>query len=140
MYLKNYVSCIALTLCFMGCVGGGCEVDFVFFNLSPNEIWVTQVVGLPGDASPGRLPPVPDEGRLSVKGTSYLKPVRVADKIKIVWDDGGKAGWPGGNYTNKGTLHEMTWMRKELGIPPVMNGGKVCFTYLGNEKWRVRLE
>jgi hypothetical protein len=131
------IAIFVLSLCCASCARS--KVDFTYFNLSTNEIWVTEVTGLPREASPGRLAPIPNEGQLSEKSCIYFEPVHIANKLKIVWRDGGKEGWPGGEYTPKGTSHEMEWTREDLGLPATMNSGKVRFTYIGNEKWRVKV-
>ncbi len=130
---------IVISLFSAGCRRGESRVDFVYFNLSSNEIWITEITGLPPEASPGRLAPVPDEGPLSVKGCGFFEPVRTGSKIKLIWEDGGVEGWPGGNYVNKTPLREMMWTREELGIPATIRSGKLRFTYLGDDKWRVTL-
>lgn len=65
--------------------------------------------------------------------------VRVADTLTIKWQEGGQQGWPGGEYTPKGVSHDAKFNRDNLKIPPKMKSGRVCFTYLGNDKWRVKL-
>ena len=131
---------ISLLLC-AGCLRAlaGQKVEFVYFNLSTNEIWVVSVAGVPEWASPGRLVPVRGEDQLSEKGSTSLETVRVADKITIKWQEGGQQGWPGGEYAPKGVSHEVEFKRGELGIPAKISNGKVRFTYLGSDKWRIRL-
>ncbi|MEI9960381.1 MAG: hypothetical protein WDM76_04395 [Limisphaerales bacterium] len=55
----------------MVALGSGChampQVDFVYFNLSPNEIKVENILGLPPNTMPGVLVPVHDESGLNEK-------------------------------------------------------------------------
>jgi hypothetical protein len=112
-----------------GCLAGADvpQVEFAFFNLSTNEIRVTGVIGLPVEASPGRLQPVhSDTNRLEEKGSIYFEPVRIADQLKIVWEE-------------RGSTNRLELKRSDLKIPAKLTSGKVRFTYLGNDKWRVKL-
>jgi hypothetical protein len=129
-----------LLLC-AGCLRGlaGQKIEFVYFNLSTNEIWVVSVAGVPAWASPGRLAPVRGEDQLSEKGSVSFETVRVADKLRIKWQEGGQQGWPGGEYAPRGVSHEAEFKRDELRIPAKLKNGKVRFTYLGGDKWRIKL-
>lgn len=135
--MKSLVMGFMLILFCGGCAKG--RVDFMYFNQSTNEIWVTEIVGLPREASPGRLAPVHDEDQLSEKSCTYFGTIRIAGKLKIEWQDGGKQGWPGGEYAPKGISHELVLKRDDLGLPVTLNDANVHFTYLGGDHWRVKL-
>ena len=103
------------------------EVDLVYFNLGPNEIFVDSIEGLPSWAAPGYLVPAQAEDPLSRTGaTSFDNPVHVSATLKIFWREGGK-------------LHKAEFKRDEVGIPETIKKGKVRFTYLGGDKWRVKV-
>jgi len=96
--MKNIILGLAVTL---ACASGSNasslpEVTFEWFNHSTNEIWVTNVIGLPAVASPGRLMPTSAEGRLETKSSTFLGRVRIRDRITVKWKDNGEQGWPGG--------------------------------------------
>ncbi len=122
--MKSAILLLALMLPFTICAALT-EVDFVYFNLSTNEIFVDSITGLPPWASPGVLVPVHAEDQLSEKSMTSWDPVRVAAKLTIVWREGGKT-------------HQVDLKRDDLGIPAKVKKGKVRFTYLGGDKWRVR--
>ena len=133
-------------LCFLvptGCFGALKAVTFEWFNLSTNEIWVTAAVGMPPDATPGRLMPSRGESRLEASTSSLLQTIRIGKQIKIEWKDNGKKGWPGGlnppGSVPPGASHSMEYRRDDLGIPAKLSSGKIRFTYLGDGKWRIRL-
>ena len=108
-------------------VGCSRQVDFVYFNLSGHEITVDDVSGLPGWASPGVLVPSTDDtNRLNEKSATCFESVRIADRISIRWTEGGKT-------------QELRLQRAELGVPATLRGGRLCFTYLGDGKWRAKL-
>jgi hypothetical protein len=102
------------------------EVDLVYFNLSTNEIVVDSIAGLPPWAPPGVLIPVHAEDRPSEKSAASWDPVDVSTTLKITWREGG-------------TSHQAELKRDELGIPAKIRKGKVRFTYLGGDKWRVKV-
>lgn len=105
-------------LCCVGCFDVK-EIDFVYFNLSPVEIVVGSIAGLPPWASPGVLVPVHSDGRPSeASATSYGETVRVPPTLKIIWKEGGSS-------------HQAELNRDELGIPAKFKNGKISFTYLG---------
>jgi hypothetical protein len=113
----------------LACAGchGMREIDFVYFNLGTNEIVVDSIDGLPLWTSPGRLVPVHTEDRLSEKSaTSFDEPVDVSAMLKIAWQENGKT-------------HQAELKRNDLGIPAKLKSGKVRFTYLGADKWRVKV-
>jgi hypothetical protein len=122
--MKVLLAIIALMLCCGGCSERK-EVDFVYFNLGTNEIVVDSIAGLPPWASPGVLVPVRAEDQLSEKSATSWDPVGVSATLKIVWREGG-------------TLHQAEFKRDDLGIPAKIKAGKVRFTYLGGDKWRVK--
>jgi hypothetical protein len=124
--MKNFIALFTLMLASAGCHGMN-EIDFVYFNLSPNEIVVDSITGLPLWASPGVLVPVHAEDRLSEKSaTSFDEPVDVSAMLKIVWQENGQT-------------HQAELKRNDLGIPAKLKSGKVRFTYLGADKWRVKV-
>jgi hypothetical protein len=122
--MKSAILLLAMMLPFTGCAALT-EVDFVYFNLSTNEIFVDSIAGLPVWASPGVLVPVHAEDQLSESSMTSWDPVRVAAKLTIVWREGGK-------------IHQVELKRDDLGIPAKVKKGKVRFSYLGGDKWRVR--
>ena len=142
--MKRSIVILAAITAWAGCsrLGGG-DVTFEWFNLSTNQIWVTDLAGLPPKASVGRLMPSHAEAQLEVSASVFLEPVRVKDQIKITWKDGGAQGWPGGLKSGElvppGTPQEAEFSREVLGIPAKLNSGRVRFTYLGTNTWRVRL-
>lgn len=141
--MRNIILSLAMTLVCVGCGAGLPEVTFEYFNLSTNEIWLTDVTGLPLDATPGRLIPSKEEVPLEVKASVFSETVRINDRITIKWKDNGKEGWPGGlkipGSIPPGAAHQAEFKREDLGVPAKLSSGKIRFTYLGNEKWRVRL-
>src|SRR5689334_14052354 len=86
------------------------EVGFEWFNLSTNQIWVTELVGLPAEASAGRLMPSHAEDQLESSESVFSETVHVGKKLKIIWKDNGPQGWPGGLKTGElvppGVTHE----------------------------------
>ena len=143
--MKRLVIALMPVLLCAGCVSvaGLPEVTFEWFNLSTNQIWVVEVVGLPPEAHAGRLMPSPAEEQLRVAASTYSETVRIKDRIRIVSKDNGAQGWPGGLKSGElvppGVSHEAEFRRAELGIPARLTHGKLRFTYLGGDKWRVKL-
>jgi hypothetical protein len=124
--MKTFLASVALMLCCVGCSDMS-EINFVYFNLSPNEIVIDSVAGLPPWASPGVLVPVHSDGRPSeASATSYDGAVNVPATLKIVWRE-------------RGASHQAELKRDELGIPAKFKKGKISFTYLGGDKWRVKV-
>jgi hypothetical protein len=122
--MKNLVLLI-LSVAFL--VGCSRQVDFVFFNLSGREITVTDVSGLPSFATPGVLVPSSDDtNRLNEKSATSFESARIADQIRIHWTEGGRP-------------RELDLKRGDLAVPAKLSSGRLCFTYLGDGKWRVRL-
>lgn len=134
---------LVMVFAYAGCAGNSPEVTFTYFNLSTNEIWVTDITGLPPDATPGRLMPSREETLLQAKSSVFSETVRIEDRITVLWKDNGTQGWPGGLKTPgaipSGTTHQIELKRDDLGIPAKLTSGKIWFTYLGNEKWHVRM-
>jgi hypothetical protein len=135
----------AMSFClFGGCVSGfGVQsVTFEYFNLSTNDIWVNNVIGLPSEAAPGHLKPCQAEDQLSVKASVFYETIPISSSIKIVWKDNGKQGWPGGLKPNElvppGITHEVEFKRDDFGIPAKLTNVIVRFTYLGDDKWRIK--
>jgi hypothetical protein len=89
------------------------------------------------------LTPNHAEDQLERSESFFSETVRVGKKIKIVWKDNGTQGWPGGlevpGSVPPGATHEAEFSRDDLGIPAKLSSGKIRFTYLGSDKWRVRL-
>ena len=142
--MKRLFIILAYVPLWAGCNGSsGGAVKFEWFNLSTNEIWVTDVVGLPPEASPGRLTPNHAEAQLEVSASVFSEAVGIADDIQIAWKDNGKEGWPGGlavaGSIPPGTAHQVALRRAGLRIPAKLNTGRVRFTYLGTNTWRVRM-
>lgn len=122
--MKTFLASVALLVCCAGCYNTN-EVVFLYFNLSRNEIVVDSVAGLPPWASPGVLVPVHAEDQLSTSGMSSTgETIRVAPMLKIVWHEAGAS-------------HQAEFKRDDLGIPAKFKKGKIRFTYLGGDKWRV---
>jgi hypothetical protein len=142
--MKHFSIILFLALFAGGCARGSDlkEVGFEWFNLSTNQIWVTELVGLPAEASAGRLMPCHAEDQLERSESIFSETVRIGSKIKIVWKDNGAQGWPGGLKTGElvpaGTTHAAEFSRDKLGIPAKMSIGKIRFTYLGGDQWRIR--
>jgi hypothetical protein len=142
--MRNILIVISMIFGSGGCVssGGPTQVTFVYFNISSNAIWITDMLGLPRDATPGRLEPVHGEDQLSEASSSIPGTVRVPEKIRIIWKENGKQGWPGGvkppGSVPPGVTHEAEFKRSDLGIPTDLRNGKVRFTYLGDDKWRIK--
>ena len=107
-------------------VGCSRQVDFVYYNQSGHEITVDDVSGLPRWASPGVLVASTDTNRPREASATCFESVRIADQIGIHWTESGK--------TQELRLH-----RAELGVPATLRGGRLCFTYLGDGKWRAEL-
>jgi hypothetical protein len=143
--MKNIILGLVVGLACAGCENGSGlpEVHFEWFNLSTNLIWVTDVIGLAPEASPGRLMPSHAETQLETIESVFSETVRIKDRITIKWKDNGNEGWPGGLKTPgsipPGGAHQAEFKREDLGIPAKLSSGKIRFTYLGNEKWRVKL-
>lgn len=143
--MKNIVLGLMMTLNCVGCANSfeAREVSFKWFNSSTNQIWVTDVMGLPPEAAPGRLMPKNSDGRQKSKEAVFAETVRIEDKIQIQWKDNGIKAWPGGlkpgEQVPPGTAHEVTFTRDKLGIPAKMTSGKIHLTYLGNDNWQIKL-
>ncbi len=118
------------------------QVTFEWFNLTTNQIWVIEVIGLPQEAQAGRLMPSHAEDQLEVAASVFSETVRVKDRIRIEWKEAGAQGWQGDpNLAGfpQGVSHYAEFKRADLGIPAKLTHGKVRFTYLGGEKWRVKM-
>ena len=124
--MKTFLASVALLVCCAGCFNTN-EVVFLYFNLSPNEIVVDSIAGLPPWASPGVLVPVHAEDQLSTSGMSSTgETIRVPPTLNIVWHE-------------TGASHQAELKRDDLGIPARIKTGKIRFTYLGGDKWRVKV-
>src|ERR1017187_3169391 len=131
---KHLLIALAAVALLTGChrTGQRGDVTFEWFNLSTNEIWVTDLEGLPADASCGRLTPNRAEAQLEVSASVISEPVRVGSRIKITWKDGGPRGWPGGLKPGEllppGPSQQVGLDREALGIPPEVSSGRIRFT------------
>jgi hypothetical protein len=124
--MRKLLLIVFSALLFPGC-SRKVEVNFVYYNLSGHQIIVTDVTGLPAWASPGVLVPVSDDSnRLNEKSATSWEAVRIAEQLKIHW-------------TEADQQRELLLKRSELGLPARLAGGRLCFTYLGNGKWRAAL-
>lgn len=124
--MRNLIVGIAALLCCGGCIGMR-QVVFTYYNLSGQEIRVVNIAGMPPNVTPGVLVPAHNEdNRLEEKSASFFEPIRIEDRIKIVWQENGSS-------------HELELERENLDIPAKVSSGNVRFTYLGNGKWRVKL-
>jgi hypothetical protein len=118
------------------------NVEFEWFNLSTNEICIADVTGIPPQASCGRLMPSHAEDRLESSASGFSETVKIKSEIKIKWNDNGTNGFhnafddPGKPLP--GIAHQTEFKRDELGIPSKLTDGKIRFTYLGSDKWRVK--
>lgn len=127
--MKSILTSVAFIFCHMGSVGCYAmrEVDFVYVNLSENEIIVDSIDGLPPWVTPGVLVSSHAEDRLSEKSMTMLGgPVEISPVLKIVWREGE-------------ALHHAKLTRDDLGMPAKIRTGKIRFTYLGGDKWRVTI-
>ena len=104
----------------------GCsrEVVFAWSNVSGREITVDNVTGLPAWASPGVL--VSNSNDSPQKESHAVNPetLRIANQIRISWTEDGKK-------------QEFEFQRADVGVPATLRRGRLCFTYLGDGKWRV---
>jgi hypothetical protein len=145
--MRNLFASLLMIVSCSGCaIGKGLpEVNFEWFNLSTNEIWIVDVAGLPPEASPGRLMPSREENPIHLEGSEFNEVIHLKDTIGIKWKENGKEGWPSGVQTSPegspatGVMHEAVFKRADLGIPPKLDHAKLRFTYLGEDKWRVKL-
>ena len=145
--MRNLIVYLFVIISCSGCVSGWRlpEVGFEWFNLSANEIWVTDAIGLPDESYCGRLMPSQGEDQLSSTKSTIMESVRIEDTIVIKWKENGINGWPHGVETlpngtpATGVLHEATFKRADLGIPAKLSRARVRFTYLGGDKWRIKL-
>ena len=126
IYMKNLVAYTIFLFC-CGCASHLLrnEVVFEFVNLSTNRIHGEEVKGFPEEVAGGWLIPAKEENHPS--GTVVLSEIiHIEKQIKIVWHENKK-------------LHEWELKRDDLGLPSKLTGGRVRFTYLGGEKWRIKL-
>ena len=124
--MNRSVSIFVLSILFASCSFLP-EVDVMFFNLSTRQITVLGVSGLPSSATPGVLVPVAnDTDQLYEASINFSEYVPVGDQIKIDWQEGGIS-------------HQVEWKRVDLHLPATLKGGQIRFTYVGDEKWRVKI-
>ena len=145
--MRKLIVCLVIIVSCAGCATnpGRTEARFEWYNLSTNEIWLREVVGLPSPANApdGVLIPksaeVPHENIEAV----VFETARIKNRITIKWKDNGRDGWPGGlkqpGTVPPGVSHEAEFKRANLGIPEKFRTGTVGFTYLGGDKWRVKV-
>jgi hypothetical protein len=140
--IKSFALGAMLMLACGGCMRrSSADVTFEWFNLSTNEIWITDVAGIPKNASCGRLVSSPAEDQIHAAASAFSETVRIADRITITWIEGGKEGWPGGlkpgQLVPPGIPHTVGYKRDDLGLPPKLETAIIRFTYLGSDKWRI---
>ena len=100
------------------------EVSIEWFNLSEIRIKVVDVGGMPPNVMPGVLSPSPNETLATATSVVY-GPVHIKGQINIFWQQDGNS-------------HKAEFKRDDCGIPAKLSSGKIRFTYLGNDKWRVK--
>lgn len=115
---------------FMGFLLPGCSasksVEFLYFNVSTNEIRVLDVEGITPRIAPGYLSPAPsdDIDSLYVVGLNLYGGVIIQQRFKLVWTEGG--------------VSREAWVnREDLGLPSKLEQATVRLTYVGDEKWRI---
>ncbi len=78
-----------------------------------------------------------------MKASIYSETVRIKDRVRVVWKEGGVDEWHGGlkpgEMVPPGVTHDAEFKRAELEIPARLRHAKLRFTYLGGDKWRVKL-
>lgn len=108
----------------------GCDfkrtIDIEYFNISEHRINVT-VVGTEQDASPGVLVPNDLGETVPVASSIFYEPVKFDDIIKIEW-----------TVDKDDTKHEQEFKRDDLGIPSIVNGGTIKFTYSKSGEWEIQ--
>jgi hypothetical protein len=141
---KNLVLSLFAALILLGCqkVEALPNVEFEWFNLSTNEICITDATGIPPEASAGLLTPSHAEDSLESSTSHFSEIIKVKSEIKIKWNDNGTNGFHGDfelpGKILPGVAHQIELKRDDLGIPSKLTNGKIRFTYLGNDKWRVK--
>jgi hypothetical protein len=121
--MKKIILILMTTFALAGCGKSSNlpEVTFEWFNLGTNQIWVTDVIGLPDEASPGRLMPSRAEDQLEASASVFSETVHVNDRITIKWRDNGTEGWPGGlkipGSIPPGVARQAEFRRDDLAIP-----------------------
>ena len=121
--MRNILIGLIVTASCAGC-GLRSHVDFAFFDLSTNRISF-RVEGIPSEAAPETLLPVPDENVLSRTSSTFFEAVEIAETIKITWQE-------------RGDSRSAEFKRTDLGLSPKVRSGQIRFTYLGDGTWRVK--
>jgi hypothetical protein len=87
--------------------------------------------------------PSRSEDQLDVTASVFSEVMNIGGRIVIKWRDNGPAGWPGGlkipGSVPPGEAHEVEFKRNDLKIPDKLEKARVRLTYLGNDKWRIKL-
>jgi hypothetical protein len=124
--MKILATGITVTFLASGCLGIS-HVDFAYFNLSGTEIYVTQIDGFPPNATPGVLMSVHDgNNKREAKAAHFFENVHIGERIAIQWQEGA-------------TSHEVQLKREEVGLPRELMRGEIQLTYLGEDRWRVKI-
>lgn len=113
--MKISILVLMTTLTLVGCGRGSNlpEVTFEWFNLGTNQIWVTDVIGLPAEASPGRLMPSRAEDQLETSSSVFQK--SCVSKIKLRLNGGTMEKAAGqAALTLRVALHRVLHMKQSL--------------------------
>ena len=118
---------VGFLLCFLFL--GGCdnliETELSYANYSDVEVEF-KITGVSPDVAPSSLQPGDGLDSLSAVGTYIFDPVHFDDTIKITWTIG-----------EDETKHEQEFKRDDLGIPAVVNGCTIKFTYTKAGVWEI---
>lgn len=118
--------CLLLSLVFSGGCRGWKWTNFDYFNRSEDREIYVSVIGIDPNPSPGYVIPNDINIMTPDASSSFGDPVRFDDIIKIEWTVG--------EDTKK---HEQEFRREDLGIPSVVSGGKITFTYTQIGNWEI---
>lgn len=119
-----------ILVCFYSLIFSGCRnsktTNLYYSNFSDNKV-IFRVMGVTPDVSPSSLQPGDGVDLLTEVSTHIYDPVHFNDIVKIEWTIGDDA-----------TKHEQEFRRDDLGIPSVINGGKVTFIYTQTGNWEIK--
>lgn len=136
--INSFFTCAMLSLVCVGCTKHPSgDVEFHWLNLSTNEIWITDVSGIPKKATAGRLELSRGEDRPHAKAYSVTEKVRIPDQITLTWIEGRPGDLEPGRSVSPEIPHTVSYKRDELGLPPILETTTIRFTYLGTNRWRV---
>lgn len=127
--MKRLIIALMSLPLYSGCVSGlgEKEVNFEWINLNATRIKVVEVGGVPPNVMPGVLSPSQSEALATKTAVAVAYgPVHIKDRLTIIWQEGNVS-------------HETEFKRDDLKIPARLTGGTLRFTYLGDDKWRVRI-